>query len=444
MDGKRVANYYTNVTKMLLEASEKDGITQHFARLDLNSDGTVSGQEIRSELHRDEVRHIYEGHRLEYLDSYDQLLISLHEKFPSVKEKAECDSCPLTKLELGHIAFSTTKREREDMVTEAELNREDPSRPVQNAELQRELAELGEALSSFPPLDEASARRHLWEGANVPDGLVGRCDFPVIHVDEMSPSRFFQDFFVNGRPVIVRAVSRGWKAETDWQNRTRLNELYGDREFFVGSRPPEMGETRTMREYLDYLTSEEALTSFHPLYLWDDAIESVRYSGSRHPLEDTQTPPFITDLKMGGVNGPRSASVTMGPAGAGSHFHEHQDAYCVLVHGLKFWVLLDGSHRMPAHLIDGIGPQAFLNHLKRERGETWWQGKTQGQFECTQRPGDFIFVPSNYRHLVVNLVPSFAMNSEFRPDHEGPDRDRRSGRRFTNITRRSDDPHEEL
>ena len=117
-------------------------------------------------------------------------------------------------------------------------------------------------------------------------------------------------------------------------------------------------------------------------------------------------------LRSVGVNGPRSMSLTIGPAGAGSHFHAHQDAYCVLVHGLKYWALLDRNFTRPRHLTEGLGPQDFLRGLRRDRGEEWWRGRVRGQLECAQGPGEFLFVPSSYRHLVVNLWPSVAVNTE--------------------------------
>ena len=59
--------------------------------------------------------------------------------------------------------------------------------------------------------------------------------------------------------------------------------------------------------------------------------------------------------------------------------------------------------------------------MKRQRGEEWWKhkDKLRKQWECTQQPGDFIFVPNTFSHLVVNLWPSAAINNEFRLSTDG-------------------------
>ena len=52
-------------------------------------------------------------------------------------------------------------------------------------------------------------------------------------------------------------------------------------------------------------------------------------------------------------------------------------------------------------------------------------------FECTQLPGDVMYIPEAYEHLVLNLWPSAAVNMEFhvgkRPDEE-TDEDEGKGR----------------
>ena len=130
--------------------------------------------------------------------------------------------------------------------------------------------------------------------------------------------------------------------------------------------------------------------------------------------------------------------MTIGPACSGSHFHAHDEAFCTLVHGLKYWVIRDLNENCTnppvfgdlgeverhhaydpdpgcnERYMDYTGPvEGHLRALRHRRGKEWWRKKWPHQMECTQRPGDLIYVPQQYQHYIINLWPSAAMNHEF-------------------------------
>jgi len=212
-----------------------------------------------------------------------------------------------------------------------------------------------------------------------------------------------------------------------------------------------------MSSFLDYMSSSDALNL--PRYIWDDANEKVRYQGGqvrhpsmedteanpnpnpdpnpnwRHPMEDTEVPDVIAHL--GNVQnegsddtllGAKAASFTMGPACTGSYWHGHDDAFCVLVHGRKYWALSnetekinkmndvlrgDGSdgengygqtsNRYGLGPHDGLTSKSYINYLRSVRGIDWWKGEGGDTgieiLECTQQPGDLIYIPRSYMHL---------------------------------------------
>ena len=181
----------------------------------------------------------------------------------------------------------------------------------------------------------------------------------------------------------------------------------------------------SMRDYLQYMTSEEALQDPRPLYLWDDSLRKLKYEAKRHPLEDTEVPAVISGLAEhpaedpDRVPGPIAASITMGPACTGSHFHQHGEAFCVLTHGLKYWNIANPEYqeRTGKRDPDLEHPTQWLKRRMERTGPEWWRGEldtwNKDMYQgCTQRPGDLIYVPRNHAHMVINLWPSAAINHE--------------------------------
>lgn len=101
---------------------------------------------------------------------------------------------------------------------------------------------------------------------------------------------------------------------------------------------------------------------------------------------------------------------------SGSSFHQHDNAFNVLVHGLKYWLLIEQEE---SELLDyhwrRVSPHAMglVQSFRSQRGAEWWKTRTRHQLECVQRAGDLFYVPSNYIHAVLNLWPSVGINQEF-------------------------------
>jgi len=257
--------------------------------------------------------------------------------------------------------------------------------------------------------------------------LLERCDIPQ-EPNTLSVQDFKRKYFNAQRAVLIRNITQGWRAASAWRSWENLTQEYGARRFFVGRRPPMVGEVEPLRNFLAYMTSDAALKDPRPLYLWDDAVAQVKYTAPslRHPVQDTAMPNVITGL--GGGLRALSAQLTVGPACTGSHMHKHNHAFCVLVHGLKYWILRPRQREGTAppnavrvveeeesyHPRDFIKASATRNH----RGQEWWRTRTPGLQECTQQEGDFLYVPNSDHHLVINLWPSIAVNHEFEKDGE--------------------------
>jgi len=227
--------------------------------------------------------------------------------------------------------------------------------------------------------------------------------------------------------VLIRGIGDSWKATEKWRTQASLLEAYGEDMFFMGDMPPDSDQIGKLKDYLTYMRDQAKEPQPRPRYIWDDSILKRAYV-DRHPLEDTELPNIVAGLhKMeegnpDRVTGANAAVLSLGPACTGSHYHSHEDAFCVLVHGRKYWLLMNTEHKTRDAKVD---PEKFVRHpvdyikeMRKERGQNktnWWEGKTEHQLECTQHPGDLIYIPKSWQHLVINLWPSIAINHEFLP-----------------------------
>ena len=102
----------------------------------------------------------------------------------------------------------------------------------------------------------------------------------------------------------------------------------------------------------------------------------------------------------------------VGRPGSGTFFHDHSNTFNLLPHGKKRWLLLppsgDGYEEYLTAPDESITPQEWLRRHDADRG-----GKLRVPLkQCTQPEGTALFVPTGWRHAVINLLPSVGMAVE--------------------------------
>ena len=138
-----------------------------------------------------------------------------------------------------------------------------------------------------------------------------------------------------GKPVLIRGGSR-WAASSLWANSTAFLEKYGNRRVFTGRTND---KECSLGSFLRYMSKPATLASSWPLHVWDDAMRRARHGcHGRHPVEDTDVPEPIRS-NTGIIREAIAVNFHAGPACAGLNFHQHDDAWQVVVHGLKYWIL---------------------------------------------------------------------------------------------------------
>lgn len=90
---------------------------------------------------------------------------------------------------------------------------------------------------------------------------------------------------------------------------------------------------------------------------------------------------------------------SLGPALSGSTAHWHQTALSVLLQGLKLWLLFP-----PSHSFWSVVPPFKLLLCRKQQ---------LPYAVVLQRPGEVVYVPDEWGHLVLNVADSVAFAAEF-------------------------------
>eukprot|EP00935_MAST-01C_sp_MAST-1C-sp1_P001949 g1949.t1 len=229
------------------------------------------------------------------------------------------------------------------------------------------------------------------------------------------PLTFLRDYASRNRPVIIRNCSGNsliddWPARKRWRKEEFLRQ-FGEhtiqaRKSSVVAFDNEFGgmqrQNMTVAEYIHGWSMQRAEGSTPSLDL------SYLLQNRALPIRDDYTEPsvFVHDTAFAHNASARDqiALFYFGPAMSGVSLHQHTNAWNALVYGAKQWFLFPpyamyGPTGMPmTQWLDDFYPQ-----LKES---------TQ-VFECTQYPGDVLYVPTDWYHGVINLKDSIGVASEF-------------------------------
>ena len=136
----------------------------------------------------------------------------------------------------------------------------------------------------------------------------------------------------------------------------------------------------------------------HPLYIFDDSF-SHRIPDALEHL--APTPRAFTAIAAACQ---LRHQLALGPRMTGAHIHFHQDAWNLLLAGEKRWFLQPPGNKTVSrkHPVDWLE-------------DDYTAATAAGALlECTQRPGDVLFIPHHWSHAVVNVRDSLAVATEFR------------------------------
>jgi len=253
---------------------------------------------------------------------------------------------------------------------------------------------------------------HSWrcKTADIDSSWISKDNITRVECKNLSIETFVEEVESKNQPVMMSGAMDGWSCTEKWTNRY-LAQNYGSLKFSVG------GYQMALENYLNYMSSEPL--DDQSLYLFDpNFVKTCPSMGS-----DYQVPPFFSkERDLFGVlesSRPNYRWLIMGPKRSGSTFHKDPNgtsAWNACVRGVKKWILLPPSVTPPGvhSSVDGVDVTSpvsltewfinFYHHLPDVGVES---------IECIQRPGDLVFVPTQWWHCVLNLTECIAITQNY-------------------------------
>ena len=269
-------------------------------------------------------------------------------------------------------------------------------------------------------------------------------DVITIPVEQMTTERFLNDFEIPNIPVNIRGGCRSWDAYHKWSDPLYLQTHTQEQTFRTTSGVAPYPAQFTFKAYRDYCigmggkcdpTSSsnhngEHLLEEGPLYLFDRTAlqpNSILWNDYMYDLQ--RTCPYWDPTKSNVENGghdlfglfgegrrPDHTWLICGPKRSGSVFHIDPNgthAWNATIVGHKRWIFYPPGVTPPGVYPSDDGDEVALPLTIGEWIYQYWEEHCDRKrnaltddtrpLECTTKPGDIVFVPHGWWHLVINL-----------------------------------------
>jgi hypothetical protein len=283
-------------------------------------------------------------------------------------------------------------------------------------------------------------RNHLCRSFAIPsawledDGLTSNTSRPVPSVDyaSMTANQFFDGYESKNMPVLVRGAASTTRAHQHWKDPNYLLKTQtSDTAFRATSGAAPLPADFTLPAYLQYC-QEFSSHEESPLYLFDRNA----FLDPDHPWSKDFFDEFYQNCPYWNVHNHRDHGhdllqhlgsnekrpdhtwIIMGPKRSGSVFHLDPNAthaWNVSLKGRKRWIFYPPGITPPGVHPSSDGDEVALPLSVGEWIVQFWQEHSENlkssnnkppherPMECTAHPGDAIFVPHGWWHMVVNL-----------------------------------------
>ncbi|KAF2070518.1 hypothetical protein CYY_008166 [Polysphondylium violaceum] len=235
----------------------------------------------------------------------------------------------------------------------------------------------------------------------------------VDHVDSntLSVEEFIEKYEKPSIPVIFKGIQKDWSATEKWTS-DKLAEKYGDVLFKISHQ----GHKRIPMKFKDYVDYMKAQNDEEPLYVFDEAFGEK----AEEMLTDYSVPKYFPEdlFEVSGKERPHFRWIVIGPPRSGAPWHidpAGTSAWNSLLTGRKRWLMYPPSFTPIGVGIDDVeekfygSPPSLLWLLEVYP----YLPPDQRPIECIQEPGETIFVPGGWWHMVLNMEESIAVTQNF-------------------------------
>jgi hypothetical protein len=258
------------------------------------------------------------------------------------------------------------------------------------------------------------------ESGSVESGSVDR-----VPVEDMTTDKFLEEYEKQNKPVVIEGAALSWKAFEKWQDPDYCQQHTTGRSFRATSGAAALSADFTLPAYHNYCKSthlEEAplylfdRTALEPgSHLWKDYMPDLQKSCPYWDVERQNETGHDLFEVLGQGRRPDHTWLIVGPQRSGSVFHIDPNAthaWNAVICGRKRWIFYPPGVAPPGVHPSRDGDEVALPISVGEWLFQFWDEHTKrkktappGQvpLETTTMPGDVVFVPHGWWHLVVNL-----------------------------------------
>ncbi|CAN0889949.1 Lysine-specific demethylase JMJ21 [Linum grandiflorum] len=225
----------------------------------------------------------------------------------------------------------------------------------------------------------------------------------------------FQHQYDGKKPVLLGGLADSWPARNSWTI-DQLMMKYGDKAFRISQRSAH----KLSMELKDYLAYVNLQHDEDPLYIFDDKF------GETVPslLKDYDVPHLFQEDYFDVLDReqrPPFRWLIIGPERSGASWHVDPaltSAWNTLLCGRKRWALYPPG-RVPLGVTVHVNEDDGDVNIDTPSSLQWWLdfypllADEDKPIECTQLPGETIFVPSGWWHCVLNLETTIAVTQNF-------------------------------